>query len=326
MAPAGVGRARIMENNKINITENSLCIIGLEKSESNIKLIEEAKRVFGSVFFVPINEICIGLEKDFSIMYRNTNLLKFGAILPRVPRQYYSYAYQLLSLFPPETFMAIPPITFLLASERFFLLTILRKRNVNTLDLYLARSAKAACRILEEEKFPRVIRVPGGKTGVTVKSILEAKSVIDALGSLKQPILIEELVKGMVSLYVAEPEVIASVEKRTKEKDVVFAKGDLKGRKPTTELRELALEAARAIDAKVARIDISMGKAPKVVNVELNPGLIEPGRAAGANVPERVISHVHQSYKAHQEKPLLMKFFDDAKSVVRDVLKGKHML
>ncbi len=305
---------------------NSLCIIGQEKSESNIKLIEEAKRTFNTVFFVPVDGIRIGLEKDFSITYRNTNLLKFGAILPRVPRLYYSYAYQLLSFFPPETFMAVPPITFLLESERFFLLTILRKRNVNTLDLYLARSARAAFGILDEEEFPRVIRVPGEKTGVTVKSSVEAKSVIDALGSLNQPILIEELVKDMVSLYVAEPEVIACVEKKTKEKDVIFARGNLKKKKPSSEVRELALEAARAKDAKVARIDISLNKAPKVVNVELNPGLIAPGKATGVNIPEKVINHIHQSYRVHEEKPLLMKFFDDAKSVVRDVLKGKQML
>lgn len=309
-----------------NTTENSLCIMGYEKSESNIKLIEEAKKVFDSVFFVPINEICIGLGRDFSIAYRNTDLLRFGAILPRVPRAYYSYAYQLLSFFPPETFMAIPPITFLLASERFFLLTILKKRNVNTLGLYLARSERAACSILEDGEFPRVIRVPGKKTGVTVNSLVEAKSIIDALGSLKQPILIEELVKGMVSLYVAEPEVVAAVEKRTREKDVIFAEGELKGKNPSSEVRELALEAARAIDAKVARIDISMNKTPRVVNVELNPDLIAPGKASKANIPERVINYIHQSYKVHQERPLLMRFFDDAKSVVRDVLKGKHMV
>jgi len=315
-----------MVNNKTNAAENSLCIMGYEKSESNIKLIEEAKKAFDSVFFVPINEISIGLEKDFSIAYRNTDLLKFGAILPRVPRGYYSYAYQLLSFFPPETFMAIPPITFLLASERFFLLTILRKRNVNTLGLYLARSARAAYGILKKGEFPRVIRVPGEKTGVTVNSNVEAKSVIDALGSLKQPILIEELVKDMVSLYVAEPEVVVCTEKKTKEKDVVFARGELKGKKVSTEVRELALEAARSIDAKVARIDIGLNKTPKVVNVELNPDLIAPGKVTGVNIPERVINYIYQSYKIHQERPLLMRFFDDAKSVVRDVLKGKHML
>lgn len=304
----------------------SLCIIGLEKSESNIKLIEEAKKAFESVFFVPINGISIGLEKDFSIAYRNTELLKFGAILPRVPKGYNSYAYQLLSFFPPETFMAIPPITFLLASERFFLLTILRKRKVNTLDLYLARSAKAACAILEQEKFPRVIRVPGEKTGVTVNSMTEAKSVIDALGSLNQPVLIEELVKEMVSLYVAEPEVVASVQKKTKEKDVIFAPGEYRKKKPSLEVKDLALEAARAIDAKVVRVDISLNKEPKVVNVELNPDLIAPGKAAGVNIPENVINYILQSYKVHKEKPMLMRFFEDAKSVVKDVLKGKHML
>ena len=99
----------------------SLCIIGQEKSESNLRLLAEAKKKFDSVFFVPIDSIGIGLNERFSIHYRATDILKFKAVLPRIPRAYSSYAYQLLSLFPGDTYMAVKPISFLLAAERFFL-------------------------------------------------------------------------------------------------------------------------------------------------------------------------------------------------------------
>ncbi|MCK5548807.1 MAG: hypothetical protein KAI64_07310, partial [Thermoplasmata archaeon] len=75
----------------------TLCILGQEKTESNLKLLAEAKKRFDSVFFVPIDSIGLGLNKDFSITYRASNLLKFNAVLPRIPRRFYSYAYQLLS-------------------------------------------------------------------------------------------------------------------------------------------------------------------------------------------------------------------------------------
>ena len=92
----------------------SLCIIGQEKSESNIRLIEEAKRYFDTVYFAPITGINIGLNDRFYINHKSSSLLDFDAILPRVPRKFYSYAYQLLSLFPQDKFMAIPPIAFLI--------------------------------------------------------------------------------------------------------------------------------------------------------------------------------------------------------------------
>jgi glutathione synthase/RimK-type ligase-like ATP-grasp enzyme len=304
----------------------SLCIIGLEKSETNLRLLEEAKSRFASVFFVPIDGIRIGLGEKFSISYRTSDLMKFSSVYPRIPTKFYSYAYQLLSLLPPETFTPIKPITFLLASERFFLLSVLRKREINTLNIQLARSTKAAYAIMEESEFPLVIRIPGKETGVVANTQTEAKSVIDALGSLRQPILIEDLVKDLVYCYVAKPDVLASARKKTREKDVVFSKGELKNHKADIETRHLALEAANAVDTQIARVDISLNGEPKVVNVNLNPGLVEPSRATGVNLPKETVKNIHENYRKHAEKPMLMRFFEDAKSVVKDVLKDKSMM
>jgi glutathione synthase/RimK-type ligase-like ATP-grasp enzyme len=308
-----------------NNGNNSLCIIGTKKSQTNINLLNEAKKVFGSVLFVPIESIGVGLSEDFSIRYRVTDLLKFKAVFPRVPRKISSYAYQLLSLFPEGTYMPVRPISFLLAEEGFFLLTVLRKRNISTINLHMTKGPKAAVRMLEDATFPLVIRIPDKKTGVVVKNVTEAKGVVDALGSLDQSVLIEDLVKNVVSVYVAEPDVIASVKKKTKEKDVVFAAGELKKQNIDLKTKQLALDAAKAIDAQVAKVDISLNGEPKIVNIELNPDLVAPSKAVGNNLSEMVIKAIHENYSIHQQKPMLMKFFDDAKSVVKDVLKTKQL-
>lgn len=305
---------------------NTLCIIGHEKSKTNLKLLEEAKKRFDSVFFVPIDRIGIGLNDKFSISYRVSDILKFKAIFPRISRQFCSYAYQLLSLFPEDTYMPIKPISLLLADERFFLLTVLRKRGISTLNLHLTRSSKAAYRIIEQVKYPLVIRVPEKKTGVVVKNETEAKSIIDALGSLDQPIMIEDVVKDMVSVYIAKPDVIASVKKKTKEKDIVFAHGELKNQKVSLDIQHLALDAAKAVEADVARIDISLNGNPRVVNIQLDPDLIAPSKATGINLPMKIIDSIYENYKAYRQKPTLMKFFEDAKSVVKDVLKTKQLI
>lgn len=304
----------------------TLCIIGQDKSASNLKLLAEAKKQFGSVFFVPIDSIGIGLNEEFSLKYRVTDILKFKAILPRIPRAYSSYAYQLLSLFPEETYIAIKPIAYLLASERFFLLTVLRKRGIPTINLNMARSTSAAIRIMESGSYPMIIRTPEKKTGIVVKNRLESKSVIDALAHLKQPILVEEVTKDIISAYVAEPEVVAAIKKRTKATDVLFGEGDYKNHKIGLEAEQLALDTIRSMDTHLARVDISLNGDPKVVNVELNPGLVEPSKVTGTNIPQRIMASVFDNYKSHTEKPILLKFFEDAKSVVRDVLKSKQLL
>jgi hypothetical protein len=300
-----------------------LCILGKEKTETNLALLHEAKKRFSSVFFVPMDGIGIGLHRNFSITYRTADLLKFGAVFARVPQQSYSYAYQLLSLFPRETYMPVPPLAFLLATERFFLLTTLRKRGIETLDLHMVRSVKAGERMLRSFDFPVVIRVPSQRTGVTVGSRMEARSILEALGSLKQPALIEDAVKGVVSAYVAGPDVVAAVRKVTKDKDAVFGEGSYRAHAISARARNLALRTAEALDAHTIRVDMTLRGGPKVVNIELNPNLMAPGRATGINIPARVMENIHRSYRLHEEKPALLKFLEDAKSAVKEMFREK---
>lgn len=306
----------------------TLCMIGSSNSETDLELLKEAKKKFFSVFFVPTEGIRMGFDDKFSITYRKTDLTKFSAVYPRITQSLYSYAYQLLSLFPSEIYTPIRPISFLLAADRFFLLSVLRKRKIRTVNVWLARSPRAAKGILseEEENLPVIMRVPGKETGIIANTLTEAKSVVGALGSLSQPVMMEEVVKDMVSCYVAGDEVIASVKKKTNKKDVLFSEGKLKRHKTDIETRHLAVETASSIDAQLARVDMSLNDHPKVINVSLAPSLKEPSKVTGVNLSRAFVGSLYDNYKRHKEKPMLMRFFEDAKSVVKDVLRDKSMV
>lgn len=307
------------------MTDNgdSLCIIGHEKSRTDLALLEQAKKKFSSVFYVPVDGTSIGLTDKFTINYRIADLQKYRVVFPRIPKELSSFAYQLLSLFPENTYMPIKPISFLLAEERFFLITVLRKKGISTPDLHMARSAKAAHNILECIDFPVIVRPMDKKTGVYVKNKSEAKGVIDALGSLHQVILIEQPISNIISVFVSGQEILASVKRATSEKDLVFAKGKIRSQKIGLETRQLALDAASAVGAQICRVDISaMKKEPAVVNINLNPELMIPSKVTKVNLPEKIMDTVFEGYKQHEEKPMLMRFFEDAKTVVKDVLKS----
>jgi glutathione synthase/RimK-type ligase-like ATP-grasp enzyme len=304
----------------------TLSIIGQDKSESNLRLLEEAKKSFDSVFFVPLDGISIGLNQRFSIHYRATDMQKFKSVLPRIPKPFSSYGYQILSLFPGDSYMAVKPITYLLAAERFFLLTVLRKRGISTINLNMARSTIPAIKMVDSEKYPMIIRTTENKTGVVVKNRMEAKSIIDALAHLKQPILVEDVSRDIVSAFVAEPEVVAAVRKKSKSTDILFAPGELKSHKLSIDAEQLAIDTARSMDAHVARVDMSINGEPRVINVDLCPDLVKPSKASGVNIPRKIIESVHANQKSYSEKPMLLKFFEDAKSVVRDVLHSKNLI
>lgn len=304
----------------------SLCIIGQEKTETNLRLMEETKKYFSKVFYVPIDSIAIGLSDKFSISYRTTELLKFDAVLPRISKKFSSYGYQLLSLFPEDKFMPIKPISFLLSTERFFLLTVLRKRGIPTINLHLTKTPKAANNVIESADFPIILRTGEKKTGIFVKNKQEAKNIIDALGTLKESIVIEEVIEDMVSVYIAEPDVIAAAKKKTKEKDILFATGNFKKTKLKPEVKQLALDAAKAVDTQIARIDLSLNNSPKVIDVKLNPELAKASKVVGVDMIKKIAESVYSNYQLHREKPMLVKFFEDAKSVVKDVLKSKQLL
>ena len=73
-------------------------------------------------------------------------------------------------------------------------------------------------------------------------------------------------------------------------------------------------------------MDISINGEPKVVNMHLAPNLTAHSKVTGINIPKEIINHIYENYKRHKEKPMLMKFFEDAKSVVKDVLKDRQLL
>jgi len=89
----------------------------------------------------------------------------------------------------------------------------------------------------------------------------------------------------------------------------------------------LALDAARAIEAQVVRVDMSLnGDSPKIVNIDLNPDLTGVSRETESNIPQKIIYSVYENYRNYAEKPILVKFFDDARSVLKTVLQSKNLV
>jgi hypothetical protein len=113
------------------------------------------------------------------------------------------------------------------------------------------------------------------------------------------------------------------VRKTTKDQDVVFSPGTLRKHKLSFEEKHLAMKTAEAIDTRVVRVDMASGKDPYVVNIGLNPDLVEASKVTGVNIAREIMKRVHDDYTRHKDRPMLVKFFDDAKSVVKDVLKEK---
>ena len=273
----------------------SVCIIGDGKTKSNVMLINEASKKF-SVFFAPINGIRLRLEKGgASVMHRNLDLRKFNVILPRIPNSYSGYAHQLLSLIPSNVYLPVKSFSFLACSGRFFMFNLLRKNNIPTIDLSLARSNKASKNVFGEFEFPLIIRIPGKNTGIIAKSETEAKTIIDAIGSLGKSILIEKLDNSeLVSIFIIGGKAFP-FKKISPEKDMVFSKCEYKKISIKKDEEMTAFQAVKTVKSQIARVDMFMNPS-RIANIVLNPSLSNIPNSDGTNVIESLTETLYDNY------------------------------
>src|SRR3989338_8003938 len=95
----------------------------------------------------------------------------------------------------PHSYMPIKAETFTLGHDKLLTHLALQHFNIPMPMTYLASSAKAAKKILNEVAYPIVLKFPHGTQGKGVmfaESYAAASSMLDALIALKQPFLIQE--------------------------------------------------------------------------------------------------------------------------------------
>ena len=279
-------------------------------SQTTKRLLEEGKKEFKRVDYVPILEVQLQLnsKKGIDAIYDKKSLSEYDYILPRIDSRRAEAGYHVFRVLDNMGVLKpFPADTIMIAHNKFLTLEQMIKYKIPVPTTYLISSREAAKKILGKLKLPVIMKLLsgfGGEGVMFIESKEAAESTIDTMRVLKQHMLLEEYVPNPgedVRGIVAGDEVIASYKRiaaKGEKKANIHLGGSAKFYALDSEMQEVVLKAAEAIDAKICAIDMLVGKeGPMVIEANINPGLQGIEKTTGINVAQKIIRYVASEVK-----------------------------
>lgn len=278
------------------------------KSKSTEMIIKEAKNMFKNVDLIPIKEIVIEAEKDFKIYYGDKELTDYDYILPRIDSKRASFGYHVIkALDCLNVKKPYPAEAILIAHNKWATLFELSKKGIPIPRSLYTASKESAEKIIDELSFPIVLKLVsayGGQGVLFLEGETAARSAVKTLDVLKQDIMLEEYIKNPgedIRGFVVGDEVVAGMKriaKKGEKRANIKAGGTAKSCKLTEEEIEICLKSAEIIKSKILAVDmIRSEEGPKVIEVNLNPGLVGITAATGINIAEKIARFCHNETK-----------------------------
>ena len=187
-----------------------------------------------------------------------------------------------------------------ICKNKFSAVQFLQEVGIPTPKTRLALTPSAAVKSIKSMKKPVVVKLISGSHGkgvIKVNSNVEADSIMDTLNTLGQMIYFQEYIETEgrdIRVFVIGERVVAVME-RNGRRGEFRSNMELGGRgskvKISPELERLALRAAKAVGADIAGVDILVDGKPRVIEVNINPGL-RIARVTGVNIPDLIARHV----------------------------------
>jgi len=264
-----------------------------------MELIEAGYEKFNSVKYIPYSELTLNI--DTNVTYEKINTTSFDAVLPRIPRDRSLLGY--LFLRKLNSYSLIGSRAFLLTSDRFLMMSLLREKGMRVPNMYFLDSVKDVENIISGGmKFPLCLRIPGEKGIAIAGNKKEAKSVIGALKTFKKPVYAESFVsEPYIEAFVIGRKVAASIRKKPEKKDDIFhGHGKAKPIKLNEKTRKIVLNAANILKTDFALVRLTQ-KSQKIITVNLMPDLLKPSKITGINLSAALIDYIAENVSMERE-------------------------
>ncbi|MBI2105968.1 RimK family alpha-L-glutamate ligase [Candidatus Woesearchaeota archaeon] len=282
-----------------------LAIISLGGTSSEL-IAKEAKDFFEKVDLLDIRKIEIHAHlKKLEVIYEKKPIQEYDCIYIRGSFNYSLLQRSLAYILKNEnTYIPFQPDTFTVAHDKFLTILSLQKNGVKVPTTYLAATMKAAKKLLEDIHFPIIMKVPSGTQGkgvMSADSLASARSMLDTLESLKQPVILQEYIETGatdVRVIVAGKKVIACMKRKGRAGEIrsnIHQGGvgipyelDYQGEND-------AIRAARAVGADICGVDmLESAKGNMIIEVNLSPGLKGIMNATKKNVAKLVAEFLYK--------------------------------
>jgi len=274
-------------------------------SNSSLLTGEAMKKYFETVEVLELKKIEIRLGKESGIFYEEKPLENYDCIYVKGSFRYANLLCSIASMLEGKvSYMPLPASTFTTVHNKLLTHLILQQHNIPMPRTYLSSTTETAKELLKRVNYPIVMKFPEGTQGKGVMfadSISSASSLLDALGALNQPFIIQEYIDTSgtdIRALVVGDKVVAAMKRKaqTEEKRANIHAGG-KGVKVqlSREIINLAIATAKALKADICGVDILEGPTgPLVIEANISPGLQGLMEVTAIDIPDQIARFLHQ--------------------------------
>lgn len=279
---------------------------------SNKRIMEAGEARGHEMHFLNIKECYMKLDADTpEIHYRGGVILnEFDAIIPRIRPSITFYGcaltrqFEALKVFTLNSAAAITQ-----SRDKLFSLQLLLNSGIGIPTTGFANSPLETNDLIKMVGGPplivKLLEGTQGKGVVLAETKKAAESVINAFKSLNANILVQEFIKEAngkdIRCFVIDGKVVASIQREAMPGEFranIHLGGKASIVKATTEEKKIAIKAAKAMDLRVAGVDIiRSSKGPLLLEVNSSPGLEGIEGATDKDVAGEMIKAIEKNFK-----------------------------
>jgi ribosomal protein S6--L-glutamate ligase len=279
---------------------------------SNRRIMEAGEMRGHEMHFLNIKECYMKLDADQpEIHYRGGKVLdNFDAVIPRIRPSITFYGCALTRQFEAMKVYCLNSAAAITQSrDKLFSLQLLLRNGVDIPTTGFANSPLDTDDLIKMVGgSPLIVKLLEGTQGkgvVLAETKKAAESVINAFKSLNANILVQEFIKEAngkdLRLFVVDGKVVASIQREAAPGEFranIHMGGTASVIKPTAEEKRIAIKAAKAMDLRVAGVDIiRSSKGPLLLEVNSSPGLEGIEGATNKDIAGEMIKAIENNIK-----------------------------
>ena len=279
---------------------------------SNKRIMEAGEMRGHEMHFLNIKECYMKLDaKTPEIHYRGGIILnQFDAIIPRIRPSITFYGCALTRQFEALNVYCLNSSTAITQSrDKLFSLQLLLQSGIDIPTTGFANSPLDTDDLIKMVGgSPLIVKLLEGTQGkgvVLAETKKAAESVINAFKSLNANILVQEFIKEAngkdLRLFVIDGKVVAAIQREALPGEFranIHLGGSASVIKPTAEEKKIAIRAAKAMDLRVAGVDIiRSSKGPLLLEVNSSPGLEGIESATNKDIAGEMIRAIEKNFK-----------------------------
>src|SRR6218665_486469 len=303
----------IYRNSETSVTGLRIAVLASNPELYSNKRIMEAGEIRGhQMEFLNIKECYMKLDATKpEIHYRGGKILdKFDAIIPRIRPSITFYGCALTRQFEGMKVFCLNSSTAITQSrDKLYSLQLLLNHGVDIPTTGFANSPLDTDDLIKMVGgSPLIVKLLEGTQGkgvVLAETKKAAESVINAFKSLNANILVQEFIKEAngkdIRCFVIDGKVVAAIQREALPGEFranIHLGGTASVIRPTAEEKRIAIKAAKAMDLKVAGVDIiRSSKGPLLLEVNSSPGLEGIEGATNKDIAGEMIKAIEKNLK-----------------------------